>query len=406
MDSLPYYEQYPLRRCAICGGSARRLLHRHRFLPMEGGSGLLSGYDVVVCASCGFCFADHVPGQSEFDRYYRDMSKYEYGNRDGQISSYDWARFRRIADHLSQVLHSPSDRIFEIGCSTGALLSLLKQRGYQDVTGIDPSPACAEIGKRLYGVPIRTNTLADMGAEVPPVDVLILAGVLEHVRDLTGAIQKCRAMLGETGILYVAVPDASLYATGEDAPFQEFSMEHINFFGPDSLSGLMLRNGFRRLLIDQIMIESNVRTTTPVVIGAFRKADQVPDASLYPDRKTEAGLRLYIDRSNEQAGQIEALIGRVTADGRPIIVWGTGTHTLRLLATGSLGQAHIRAFVDSNPIYRGKQLNGVPIVSPDEIRKWADPILISSRVYQEDIARQIAADLNVTNEVIRLYQYD
>jgi len=43
---------------------------------------------------------------------------------------------------------------------------------------------------------------------------------------------------------YIEVPDASIYYKGEDAPFQEFSPEHINFFGPDSLRNLMITNGF------------------------------------------------------------------------------------------------------------------------------------------------------------------
>jgi predicted SAM-dependent methyltransferase len=39
-------------------------------------------------------------------------------------------------------------------------------------------------------------------------------------------------ILAPTGKIYIAVPDASQYINGEDAPFQEFSIEHINFFGP------------------------------------------------------------------------------------------------------------------------------------------------------------------------------
>jgi len=35
--------------------------------------------------------------------------------------------------------------------------------------------------------------------------------------------------------VFITVPDASRYAAGDDAPFQEFSLEHINYFGPQSL---------------------------------------------------------------------------------------------------------------------------------------------------------------------------
>lgn len=406
MSSRPFHRRYPTRPCAVCGSLVRRILFRHSFAAIEGSHELVSGYDLVVCDDCGFCFADHIPSQSALDVYYREMSKYQYANHDGQVSSYDWERFRRVADHLGQIIPRRSDRIMEIGCATGALLFLLKQRGYENVVGVDPAPACAEIGSRLYGISIQTNTLGGMTGKERSADVLILAGVLEHVHDLSRAVKKCRDILSENGILYVAVPDASLYSRGEDAPFQEFSVEHINFFGPGSLINLMARYGLALIRMDQIMITSNIRTTTPVVIGAFQQRRSPAPANLARDLDTEAGLRLYIDQSQQQAEKVEAIIDKVIEREQTIIVWGTGTHTLRLLATGHLGRAHIRAFVDSNPNYSGKQLHGAPIVSPQDIKQWSDPILISSRVYQEDIASQITGALQLRNEIIRLYPYE
>jgi hypothetical protein len=76
---------------------------------------------------------------------------------------------------------------------------------------------------------------------------------------------------------------------------------------------------------------------------------------------------------------------------------------LRLLQTSRLKDARISAFVDSNPHYQGKDLSGVPIISPGNVRGRAEPIIISSRVYQEDIARVIREDLGLPNKVIRLY---
>ena len=44
----------------------------------------------------------------------------------------------------------------------------------------------------------------------------------------------------------------------------------------------------------------------------------------------------YIQRSEAMEAQVRQIIGKIAASGRPILVWDTGAHTLRLLATGGL----------------------------------------------------------------------
>ncbi len=364
---------------------------------------LLSGYDVVVCTQCGFCFADHIPQQAIFDTYYREMSKYEHLDNMGKVSKYDFARFELAASIIEKSFSKRQARIMEIGCSTGTLLSILKKDGYENILGVDPSPACAEVAQRLYGIPVVTNTLSAIEIRDKSIDALILMGVIEHIHDLKNALSRCWNMLADDGRIYIGVPDASRYFEGEDAPFQEFSVEHINFFGPDSLTNLMKINGFAMVSIEQGLIEANYRTTTPVIHGVYKKNLINSQSPVSPDAKTEKGLRLYIEQSRQRDGRVQKAIAKVVSARKPIIVWGTGAHTLRLLATSKLGEAKIRAFVDSNPSYQGKLLNNIPIVAPQALKEWLDPILISSRVYQKEIAEQIRTDLQLNNEIIQLY---
>jgi hypothetical protein len=86
-----------------------------------------------------------------------------------------------------------------------------------------------------------------------------------------------------------------------------------------------------------------------------------------------------------------------------VIVWGVGTHTQHLLATTRLREVAIRAFVDSNPHYQGERLDGISILPPEAVRERSEPILISSAISQEEIARQIRDGLKCVNELIRLY---
>src|SRR5580765_5662796 len=69
-----YSESITNRACAVCSKQHTELLFQQRFSSMSGGS-LHSGYAVVVCKECGFCFADRIPCQEAFDDYYEKMSK-------------------------------------------------------------------------------------------------------------------------------------------------------------------------------------------------------------------------------------------------------------------------------------------------------------------------------------------
>jgi len=392
------------RPCPICNGTENSLLFRQAFSKFSDSSTLLSGYDVVTCRKCGFCFADKIPVQASFDTYYRDMSKYEKAEKGGQDTIDERARFQTMANVILGLLNSPQARIFEVGCANGQLLALLKEHGYANVSGIDPSPVSAKIARERYNIQVSANTLSGLRLNTEPIDFLILAGVLEHVRDLNPALLGLRQLLSADGSIFISVPDASCYPEGEDAPFQEFSVEHINFFGPVSLENLLNTNGFIKISINQDIIESNYRTRTPVIHGLFKKSDLSILRTYSRDNQTDAGLKSYIDQSTKAERFIQTTITKVVGSGKSIIIWGTGAHTLRLLATSRLSSAKIRAFVDSNPRYQGKSLNNVPIIAPGELKGLSEPILISSRVYQEEIENQIRAELNMDNEIIKLYK--
>ena len=238
------------RPCPICGGNARSVLFHQIFTAFSGKS-LLSGYDVVTCSQCGCGYADGIPSQSDFDTYYRELSKYEYQHRGGAESAEDLSRFRTITDALAPFVPSPQARILEVGCSTGRLLALLKESGFSHVAGLDPSPFCGEAALRLYGVPVRTGSLDNLLQDPSRVEVLILIGVLEHLRDLRPALRNVCQKLSSHGLVYVEVPDVTGFARFLDAPYQQFSTEHVIFFSPASLSAALAAEGFRPLLVKQ-----------------------------------------------------------------------------------------------------------------------------------------------------------
>lgn len=362
----------------------------------------VTGYDVVVCGACGAGYADGIPAQEAFDRYYRDMSNYEYAQRGGEESEFDRRRLTLVAGLVAQHLPAVDVRVLDVGCASGRLLAALRDLGYGRVTGLDPSPASATAAQRLYGIEVRTMTLGAIAAAGNHFDVVILVGVLEHLRDLDVSCGHLHALLPTHGLLYLEVPDVTSFADWPNAAYQEFSTEHINFFSPASLDNLMRRHGFSRVFLEQNHREQSYRTTMSNVSAVYRRED-VPLGPIRFNTDTVTGLERYLARSAADEQRLLEQIDALVDSQRRLLVWGVGTHTRRLLASSRLADANIVAFLESNRGYHGKALVGRPILAPEALRDYSEPVLISSRVFEKEIADQIRLGLRCTNELILLY---
>jgi 2-polyprenyl-3-methyl-5-hydroxy-6-metoxy-1,4-benzoquinol methylase len=386
------------RQCPVCHVATVRTLFQQRFEQLSDVS-LLDRYNVVVCASCGAAFADDIPDQPALDEYYRELSKYDYADITGIKAPPAVRRFQDTADVLEKYIPSSESRVLEIGCASGELLKALRDRGFRNVLGMDPSAGCARTAKHLYGVSVKPGTIWDMSGLRETFDFIILVGVLEHIREIAPAIQALHPVLAPRGRVYVEVPNAARFTPNLDAPFQEFSAEHINFFSPQSLTNAMALNSFQPVAIecaDRLLHD----ITVPVAFGIYEKSNP---GTLKHDFDSEPALVSYIKGCElEDRAVRENIADRLRAYEK-VIVWGVGTHTLRLLANGGLDPKKIRAFVDSNPKYQNKVVRGVSVISPESLRSYKEPILISSRGSQREILAQIRSELNIENHLITLY---
>jgi SAM-dependent methyltransferase len=313
--------------------------------------------------------------------------------------------FRSFADLLEPLVPDRQASILDIGCATGGLLAELQWRGFANLLGIDPSPRCAQEAKRLYGIPVLTGSFFDLPLDGRQFDLLILTGVLEHVRDVGQMLGKIGRLLAPNGLLFIGVPDATRYMDGPNAPFQHFSMEHINYFSPTSLARLMSRHGWRPRTVHQMICNQNFATGEPFICALFQH-DPDCAAEISFDNETEPALRSYIKHSQARMDRLHNILAGLATIGKPILVWGVGTHTLRLLATSPLANTPIRAFVDSNQNYQAKMLHGRPIIAPIDVKDYPEPILISSWMYQQEIQLQICKELCLPNEIILLYDLE
>lgn len=390
------------RSCPVCNHHHSSQLFRQIFSSLSEGS-LLDGYELVICDSCGAGYAQDIPPQTVFDRYYTEMSKYEYIDRAGVQTDSELQRFREEVDLVESYLTN-TDRILDIGCSTGGLLAEFKRRGFSNLIGVDPSPACAKFTEELYSITAKPATISTLDRLNEQVDIAFLTGVLEHLRDLDSSLNSVKSCLKPGGLIFLIVPDATRYDRHFSAPFQFFSMEHINYFSPLSLSNLMARHGFSTVFTERLTLQLTAYANEPSIGGLFRwDAEPKDSSSFVRDEETETALNRYIQQSQALEQQIQIKIDKLVDAQRPLAIWGVGTHTLRLLETSRLSQAQLVAFIDSNVNYQGKTLAGIPVISPAEFKHSTAEVLISSQTAEPEIFQTIDRDWQWPNIIHRLY---
>jgi SAM-dependent methyltransferase len=373
----------------------RRLVHRQRFL--EGPLG--DGYRVVVCAHCGAGFADGIPSQEAMDRYYSEQSKYTYGSSGGKESPWDFKRFEATADQVVPRLRSADARVLDIGCATGGLLSVIRGRGFQNVTGVDPSPECAEAAARLHGVKVRTATLSRMGDWEERFDLVLMVGALEHIREAGKAVREASRLLSPGGMLYCAVPDVEGLPGSPGSPFQQFSVEHVNFFSLPSLSRLLGSCGLEPVETARWSVEWRSGVTEAIASGLYKHGMAgEPDF----DDRTGPALERYVEISIAGDREIAVLVDSFRASQEPILVWGAGSLARRLLATTALAEANILAFIDTNPHLRDARLANRPILGPDQIAGMNERIFICSAAFHDEIIEIIREKMGLKNAVVSL----
>jgi len=374
--SIPTFK---FRECPVCGNSEVRLMFTQEFAKIEGIS-FLGGYDVVSCKKCNFVYASNIPEQALFDEYYINANKYEHEIEQPDIIT---GKYEHI---IQEIVHFERDKtasIADVGCARSEVLRSLQNLGFSNLTGVDPSVRNVEYlkSKGINGIHATVNTVNTSNQY----KIVLFLAVLEHIQNLHQALDTLYAITAMNGMVIITVPDMTVPASGE-FPYQEFSKEHINYFTEVSLSNLMIKYGFH--LIFSIKKSGELA-------GFFRKESK----SVQKDANGELQIQKYIDQSKIYEDAIYANL--LQYSNTPVIIWGIGTFTQRLLAKSILKKVVV--MVDSNPQYAGKKYNNVDIIPPSELKNYKEPVLLAvSPRYLDSIKHTIKDGMKLNNEIISI----
>jgi SAM-dependent methyltransferase len=238
-------EMYVVNKCPVCdserqldfGQSEDYLVSREVFI-------------LVQCLECGFVFTNPRPALEDLPCYYKsgdyishtDSRKSFFERVYGLVKRH---MLRRKAQIINKLTQKKKFRILDYGCATGDLLLFLQNKGAIGL-GYEPD-AGARNKANLKGVSVLSNDTELLTDNYRgKFDVITLWHVLEHIPDLQSKVKMFSELLGENGVIVVAVPEYKSY----DAQYYGFKWaawdvpRHLNHFERKSLTLLFEKNGF------------------------------------------------------------------------------------------------------------------------------------------------------------------
>jgi SAM-dependent methyltransferase len=238
--------------CPLCGS------HRRKRVGERGGSAHWRGEGVRVsiarCSDCGclYPFPAALP---------RDHS--HYSNADGYFAEPPTGAkidaFANLLRRATELRGGERGAMLDIGAGCGEALVAAGHVGW-DSAGIEPSEEFVRLGRERFGVEITQGYLEDVRFEDESFDLILFAGVLEHVYEPLKLIKEARRLLRPGGLVYIDVPNEgslfnavsrlALRLSGRDwsvALAPTFPPFHVVGFTPKSLRRALARFGMRPL---------------------------------------------------------------------------------------------------------------------------------------------------------------
>ena len=232
-------------RCVVCGGE--RLLEHLAVAGDQGPEGLIPTTDrfgtalsdIVRCADCTHMQLREIPSQAELEEAYTGAASDDYVEEEaGQR-----ATARDLLERLER--HVDKGPLVDLGCWVGFLLDEARVRGWEPVTGIEPSTFASGYARDRLGLDVRTDDLmtADLPAGVHR--AVVLGDVIEHLPDPGAALDRIRALLAPGGAVMLMLPDAgSRLARVMGKNWWSVIPTHVHYFTRKSLARLLIDHGF------------------------------------------------------------------------------------------------------------------------------------------------------------------
>jgi len=251
-------------------------------------------FTLYSCEACRCLFLHPMPDSREIERFY-PADYWWNARRSGGLKKLE-SVYRKLAlrDHIAFITRAAGDRsvdVLDVGCGSGTLLGLLKQRGFR-VTGLDFSAEAAAIAKAENGVDVAVGTLEEAHFPAESFDVVTLFHVMEHVTNPRLVLAQVSRVLKPNGVAILQVPNIESW---------QFKIFGARWYGLDIPRHVIdySRNSMLKLLADSGFVVNRIRH--------FNLRDNGPAlvSSVFPSLDPVSRSVRHRKRNNDESRPVE-----------------------------------------------------------------------------------------------------
>lgn len=204
-------------------------------------------YRLVLCSACDCVYASPAPPPDVTTPAYQEAAF------DSAVESgYAGKSYGRL---LSTLINRLPDRsgALDIGAGDGAFLEQLLAQGFTNVVGVEPSRAPIAAAKDSVRRLIQHGNFDVRRFESGRYSLVTCFQTLEHLHDPSAVCRDAYELLKPGGAFFVICHNhraLSARILGKKSPI--FDVEHLQLFSPGSLTTLLSRTGFERVVVDPI----------------------------------------------------------------------------------------------------------------------------------------------------------
>ncbi len=251
--------------CLVCGSTSVKVQGSYR-----GNHPTFLELSRVECSSCGMVFAAPMPSEYALEKYNAAYFSNAHGGLAMGASPFfsGIARLRLAHVHKYLAKYNISVlRVLELGPGTGFFArNWLDLHAENEYWAVESDASCHA---SLRNIGVNIVEFSAMEKELPPVDLLVMSHVLEHVSDPVSFLKQSMLKLRDGGVIFIEVPCMDWMHKATDEP-------HLLFFDKKSMHHLLNMLGF-----DEIEVSYHGKTIKDLnSISVFKRTWMIVRAKL------------------------------------------------------------------------------------------------------------------------------
>ena len=266
--------------------------------------------------------------------------------------------WQKLPDYSLEIINSfkenKEELILEIGSNVGLFLDVLKENGFNNILGIEPSIPASNISKekghKTENAYFDNKVAEKIKEKYGLPGIVVMRHVLEHIEEPFGFLVSLRGLLKDNGTLFLEVPNAKNIISNLRA--QELWDEHFNYFSSDNLKLLVNRAGFK---VNKVLIKPYFGEEA--ILLWCSKSDDINEKNNCEEFVEEC--RSFERRLKEFYND---LLDKVKNSKKPVIGIGAAHKQTNLLVFSKIGD-YVERLIDDDE-YKIKKYVPVPKLIP------------------------------------------